>query len=109
MAVTCDFRFEVRPEDEVVVLEVDHRTARVCMECLALLTVHRRMHHMKVERVIVEMVSVDPCWLKLEAVQFTALVKLRRLGGRLGHNSQRGSPRTGPKTRSTGKHRGAEG
>ena len=60
MAVTCDFRFEVRPEDEVVELEADHHTARVCMECLALLTVHRRIHHMQVERVIVEMAERRP-------------------------------------------------
>ena len=60
MAVTCDFRFEVRPENEVVELEADHHTARVCMECLALLTVHRRIHHMKVERVIVEMADPRP-------------------------------------------------
>ena len=60
MAVTCDFRFEVRPEDELVELEADHHTARVCMECLALLTVHRRIHHMRVERVIVEMAERRP-------------------------------------------------
>lgn len=60
MAVTCDFRFEVRPENEVVELEADHHTARVCMECLALLTVHRRIHHMRVERVIVEMAESRP-------------------------------------------------
>ncbi len=41
MAVTCNFRFELRPEDEVVELQADHHTARVCMECLALITVHR--------------------------------------------------------------------
>ncbi len=55
LAVTCGFRFEVRPEDEVVVLEADHRTVHVCVDCLTLLTVHRRIHHMKVEKVIVEM------------------------------------------------------
>ncbi len=55
LAVTCGFRFEVRPEDEVVVLEADHRTVHVCLDCLTLLTVHRRVHHMKVEKVIVEM------------------------------------------------------
>jgi hypothetical protein len=60
MAVTCNFRFEVRPEDEVVELQADHHTARVCMECLALLTVHRRIHHMKVEKVIVEMAEPRP-------------------------------------------------
>lgn len=60
MAVTCDFRFEVRPENEIVELEADHHTARVCVECLALLTVHRRIHHMRVERVIVEMAEPRP-------------------------------------------------
>jgi hypothetical protein len=60
VAVTCNFRFEVRPEDEVVELQADHHTARVCMECLALLTVHRRIHHMKVEKVIVQMAERRP-------------------------------------------------
>ena len=60
MTVTCDFRFEVRPESEVVELQADHHTARICMECLALLTVHRRIHHLKVERVIVEMAERRP-------------------------------------------------
>jgi hypothetical protein len=55
LAVTCGFRFEVRAEDEVVVLEADHHTVHVCVDCLTLLTVHRRIHHMKVEKVIVEM------------------------------------------------------
>ena len=55
LAVTCNFRFEVRPEDEVVELQADHRTVHVCVDCLTLLTVHRRVHHMKVEKVIVEM------------------------------------------------------
>ena len=60
LAVTCGFRFEVRPEDEVVVLEADHRTVHVCVDCLTLLTVHRRVHHMKVEKVIVEMAEPIP-------------------------------------------------
>ena len=60
MAVTCNFRFELRPEDEVVELQADHHTARVCMECLALIAVHRRIHHMKVEKVIVEMAERRP-------------------------------------------------
>ena len=60
MAVTCDFGFEVRPENEVVELEADHHTARVCVECLTLLTVHRRIHHMRVEKVIVEMAEHGP-------------------------------------------------
>jgi hypothetical protein len=55
VAVTCGFRFEVRPEDEVVELEADHHTVHVCLECLTLLTVHRRIHHMRVDRVIGQM------------------------------------------------------
>ena len=51
----CNFRFEVRHDDEVVELVAEHHTAHVCLDCLALLTVHRRIHHMKVEKVIVEM------------------------------------------------------
>lgn len=60
LAVTCGFRFEVRSEDEVVELEADHRTVHVCLDCLALLTVHRRIHHMKVEKVIAEMAERKP-------------------------------------------------
>ena len=60
MAVICGFRFEVRPEDEVVELEADHHAVHVCVDCLTLLTVHRRVHHMKVERVIVEMAERRP-------------------------------------------------
>ncbi len=29
LAVTCGFRFEVRPEDEIVELQADHHTAHV--------------------------------------------------------------------------------
>ena len=53
--MTCNFRFEVRPDDEIVELVAEHYTAHVCVDCLTLLTVHRRVHHMKVEKVIVEM------------------------------------------------------
>jgi hypothetical protein len=58
--MTCNFRFEVRPEEEIVGLEADHHIAHVCVDCLVLLTVHRRIHHMKVERVIVEMAERRP-------------------------------------------------
>jgi len=60
LALTCNFRFEVRSEDEVVELVADHHTAHVCVDCLTLLTVHRRVHHMKVEKVIVEMAEPIP-------------------------------------------------
>ena len=55
MTVTCDFNFEVRSDNEVVELESDHYVARVCERCLTLMTVHRRIHHMKIEKVIVQM------------------------------------------------------
>ena len=60
MAVTCGFRFEVRPEDQIVELEANHHVVQVCVDCLTLLTVHRRIHHMKVEKVIVEMAERRP-------------------------------------------------
>ena len=60
LVVTCGFRFEVRPEDEVVELEADHHTVHVCLDCLTLLTVHRRIHHMKVEKVIAVMAERRP-------------------------------------------------
>jgi len=60
LAVTCNFRFEIRPEDEVVELQAEHHAAHVCRECLLLFTVHRRVHHMKVEKVIVEMAERRP-------------------------------------------------
>ena len=60
MVVTCGFRFEVRSEDDIVELEAGHHTARVCSHCLVLLTVHRRVHHMKVEKVIAEMAEPRP-------------------------------------------------
>ena len=66
LAVICGFRFEVRPEDEVVELQADHRTVHVCLDCLTLLTVHRRVHHMKVERLLLRWLSLSPCWLKRE-------------------------------------------
>ena len=60
LVVTCNFRFEVRGEDEVVELRSDHHSARVCESCLVLLTVHRRVHRMKVEKVIAEMATPVP-------------------------------------------------
>ena len=63
--MTCNFRFEIRPEDQIVELVADHHTVHVCLDCLVLLTVHRRIHHMKVEKVIAEM--AEPKALVAEA------------------------------------------
>jgi hypothetical protein len=32
--MTYNFRFEVRPEDEIVELQAEHHTAHVCVDCL---------------------------------------------------------------------------
>ena len=55
MTFTCDFRFEVRPDDEAVELQSGKYSATVCEDCLELLTVHRRVHGMKIEHVIIQM------------------------------------------------------
>lgn len=61
LTVTCSFRFETRREDQVVELVDEHsHSALVCKECLVLLTVHRRVHHMRVEKVIAEMAEPRP-------------------------------------------------
>ena len=51
---------KVRPDDEIVELQAEHHTAHVCVDCLMLLTIHRRIHHMKVEKVVVEMAERRP-------------------------------------------------
>lgn len=55
MSVTCAFRFEVKPDDEVVELDMGSFRVHVCENCLTLIAVHRRIHHMKLERLIPEM------------------------------------------------------
>lgn len=63
--MTCSFRFETRSEDEVVELMDEHRhSALVCTDCLVLLTVHRRVHSMQVEKVIAEMAEPEPLLAK---------------------------------------------
>lgn len=50
--VICNFRFEHRLENETVELVSGHDAARICKECLVLVTTHRRIHHMKIEKII---------------------------------------------------------
>lgn len=50
--VICNFRFEHRPESETVELVSGHNAARICKQCLVLMTTHRRVHHMKIEKII---------------------------------------------------------
>ena len=55
MSVTCAFRFEVKPDDEVVELDMGSFSVHVCENCLTLIAVHRRIHHMKLEKLIPQM------------------------------------------------------
>ncbi len=60
LATKYNFSFKVRPEDQIVELAAEHHTVHVCLECLVLLTVHHGVHHVKVEKVIVEMAERRP-------------------------------------------------
>ncbi len=53
--VTCAFRHEETPDNNMVELEAKGRSARVCPRCLILITVHRRYHHMNLESLIPQM------------------------------------------------------
>lgn len=57
MMVTCMFRFEERPESDIVELLADDHAATVCQHCLTILAVHRRIHKMKIEKVVVKMIE----------------------------------------------------
>lgn len=52
VVVICNFRFEHKPENETIELVSGRHAARVCKECLVLMTTHRRMHHMEIEKII---------------------------------------------------------
>jgi hypothetical protein len=56
--VTCSFRFEARSKDEIVELQAEHYTVKVCIDCQMLSRVHLRIHQMRVEKVIVEMAGL---------------------------------------------------
>lgn len=54
MAITCAFRFEEKPENELVEIIVDGHSTRVCGDCLTLIVVHQRIHHMNIEKLILQ-------------------------------------------------------
>ncbi len=66
-------------------LEAEHHTVHVCLGCLALLTVHRRVHHMIVEKVIVEMAGRRPAVAEVNKV--VAECHEERLPGRAAEDS----------------------
>ncbi len=57
MFITCSFRHEELPEEVMVELEMEGNTTKVCPRCLVLIAIHRRYHHMKLEKLIPEMSS----------------------------------------------------
>ncbi len=55
MLVTCAFRHEEIQDTASVEIDASGASARICSRCLILITVHRRIHHMKLEKIIPEM------------------------------------------------------
>ncbi len=57
MSVICGFGGEEIPERLTIEIEIEGSSTRVCPRCLTLITVHRRYHHMDLERLIPRMVG----------------------------------------------------
>ena len=53
---TCAFRHEQEPDRSLVELDASGIEVRICSRCLVLITIHRRIHHMRLEQLIPEMV-----------------------------------------------------
>ena len=54
MLATCAFRREHVPAESLVLIEAAGRSATICENCLTLLIVHRRYHHLNLEGLIVQ-------------------------------------------------------
>jgi hypothetical protein len=57
MRVACAFRHERIQEAELVEIDAGGASARICPQCLILITIHRRIHHMRLEKIIPEMAA----------------------------------------------------
>ncbi len=55
MAAVCAFGREEIPDTITTEIEIGGSSTRVCPRCLTLITVHRRYHHMDLERLIPRM------------------------------------------------------
>ena len=51
----CAFRREEKPERELIVIGSVGRSTAVCENCLALLIIHNRYHHLNLERLIIQL------------------------------------------------------
>jgi len=54
MLATCAFRREHVPRESLVQIEAAGYSATVCENCLTLLIVHRRYHHLNLEKLILQ-------------------------------------------------------
>ncbi len=57
MQAACAFRHENIQETELVEIDAGGASARICPQCLILITIHRRIHHMRLEKIIPEMAA----------------------------------------------------
>ena len=57
MRVPCAFRHEIIPELELIEIDAGGASAKICSRCLILITIHRRIHHMKIEKIIPKMAA----------------------------------------------------
>ena len=57
MRADCAFRHEKIPEPELIEIDAGGASARICPRCLILITVHRRLHHMRLEKIVPEMAA----------------------------------------------------
>ncbi len=55
MLVTCAFRHEKLQDSALIEIDANDTSARVCPQCLILITIHRKIHHMKLEKLIPKM------------------------------------------------------
>jgi hypothetical protein len=54
MIATCAFRSERIPAERLVRIEAAGYSAAICENCLTILIVHRRYHHLNLEKLIVQ-------------------------------------------------------
>ena len=57
MRADCAFRHEKILETELVEIDAGGASVRICPNCLILITVHRRLHHMRLEKIVPEMAA----------------------------------------------------
>jgi len=54
MLATCAFRREHVPVESLVQVEAAGYSATICERCLTILIVHRRYHHLNLEKLILQ-------------------------------------------------------